>query len=96
MLDTCKYLQGRGFDVTWHLPVDGKGRVNPDDVKKAIRGDTILISVMTANNETGTIMPIREIGQIAREHDILFHTDAVQAAGIYRCMWTSWMWTCCR
>jgi cysteine desulfurase len=80
VLDTCKYLQGRGFDVTY-LPVDGKGRVNPDDVKKAIRGDTILISVMTANNETGTIMPIREIGQIAREHDILFHTDAVQAAG---------------
>lgn len=80
VLDTCKYLQGRGFDVTY-LPVDGKGRVNPDDVKKAIRGDTILISVMTANNETGTIMPIRETGQIAREHDILFHTDAVQAAG---------------
>lgn len=80
VLETCKYLQGRGFDVTY-LPVDGLGRVNPDDVKKAIRGDTILISVMTANNETGTIMPIREIGKIAREHDILFHTDAVQAAG---------------
>lgn len=80
VLDTCKYLQGRGFDVTY-LPVDGQGRVNPDDVEKEIRGDTILISVMTANNETGTIMPIREIGRIAREHDVLFHTDAVQAAG---------------
>jgi cysteine desulfurase len=80
VLDTCKYLRGRGFDVTY-LPVDGQGRVNPDDVEKAIRADTILISIMTANNETGTIMPIREIGQIARSHDVLFHTDGVQAAG---------------
>jgi cysteine desulfurase len=80
VLDTCKYLRSRGFDVTY-LPVDGHGRVNPDDVKKEIRGDTILISVMTANNETGTIMPILEIGRIARDHDVLFHTDAVQAAG---------------
>lgn len=80
VLDTCKYLRSRGFDVTY-LPVDGKGRVNPDDVEKAVRPDTILISIMTANNETGTIMPIVEIGRIARSHDILFHTDAVQAVG---------------
>jgi len=80
ILETCEYLHGRGFDVTY-LPVDSLGRVNPDDVKRAIRKDTILISVMAANNETGTIMPVREIGRIAREHDVLFHTDAVQAAG---------------
>ncbi len=80
VLDTCKYLRSRGFDVTY-LPVDGLGRVNPDDVEKAVRADTILISVMTANNETGTIMPIRQIAQIARTHDVLLHTDAVQAAG---------------
>jgi cysteine desulfurase len=80
VLDTCKYLRGRGFDVTY-LPVDSHGCVNPDEVEKAIRADTILISVMTANNETGVIMPLREIGRIARAHDVLFHTDAVQAAG---------------
>ena len=80
VLDTCKYLRSRGFDVTY-LPVDALGRVSPDDVERAIRADTILISIMTANNETGTIMPIREIGRIARAHDVLFHTDAVQAAG---------------
>ena len=80
VLDTCKYLRSRGFDVTY-LPVNDKGCVNAGDVEKAIRGDTILISVMTANNETGTIMPIRQIAHIARAHDVLLHTDAVQAVG---------------
>lgn len=80
VLDTCDYLKSRGFDVT-NLPVDSMGRVSPEAVEQAIRPDTILISVMFANNETGVIMPIAEIGNIARRHDILFHTDAVQAVG---------------
>lgn len=80
VLDTCKYLRSRGFEVTY-LPVDKLGRVSAKDVEQAIRPDTILISIMTANNETGTIMPIAEIGKIARERDVLFHTDAVQAVG---------------
>ena len=80
VLHTCRSLEREGFEVTY-LPVDGKGFVNPDDVSGAIRKDTILISVMAANNEIGTIEPIEEIGRIAREHEIAFHTDAVQAAG---------------
>jgi cysteine desulfurase len=80
ILHACEWLEGRGFDVTY-LPVDEYGMVSPDDVEQAIRPETILISVMYANNEVGTIQPIREIGTIAKNHGILFHTDAVQAAG---------------
>jgi len=80
VMETCKFLQGRGFEVTY-LPVDGYGLVEPQDVKKAITDKTILISVMHANNEVGTIEPIAEIGKIAREAGIYFHTDAVQAVG---------------
>ena len=80
VLNTCRYLEGGGFEVTY-LPVDGGGRVDPADVKKAIRGNTILISVMYANNETGTLSPLKEIGLVAREHGILFHSDMVQALG---------------
>lgn len=80
VLDTCKYLEKNGYEVTF-LPVDGYGMVDPVDVKKAIRRDTILISIMHANNEIGTIEPIEEIGRIAREHEVVFHTDAVQTAG---------------
>ena len=80
VLHTCQWLEKQGFQVTY-LPVDGEGRVVPAEVEKAIRQDTILISVMTANNEIGTLEPVREIGRIAREHGVLFHTDAVQAAG---------------
>lgn len=78
ILHTCAYLEQRGYEVTY-LDVDADGLVSPEDVKKAIRPDTILISVMFANNEIGTIEPIEEIGAIAHEHGILFHTDAVQA-----------------
>ncbi len=78
VLHTCEYLEKRGFEVTY-LDVDEFGTVKLDELKKAIRPDTILISVMFANNEIGTIQPIREIGEIAKEHGILFHTDAVQA-----------------
>lgn len=78
ILHTCAYLEQQGYEVTC-LDVDADGLVSPEDVKKAIRPDTILISVMFANNEIGTIEPIEEIGAIAHEHGILFHTDAVQA-----------------
>lgn len=80
ILRTCEYLEKKGFEVTY-LDVDENGFVNPADVEKAIRPDTILISIMTANNEIGTIEPIAEIGKIAKEHGVLFHTDAVQAFG---------------
>ena len=80
ILHTCEYLEKKGFEVTY-LDVDEYGTVKLDELKKAIRPDTILISVMTANNEIGTIQPIAEIGAIAKEHGILFHTDAVQAFG---------------
>jgi cysteine desulfurase len=80
MLETCKFLEEQGFSVTY-LPVDGYGMVAPNDVKKAITSRTILISVMHANNEVGTIEPIAEIGNIAREAEIYFHTDAVQTVG---------------
>ena len=80
ILHTGEYLQKRGYEVTY-LDVDEYGVVKLDDLKAAIRPDTILISVMFANNEIGTIQPIKEIGEIAHEHGILFHTDAVQAVG---------------
>lgn len=80
VLHTCQYLEKKGYEVTY-LGVDEFGMISLDELKAAIRPDTILISVMFANNEIGTIQPIAEIGKIAREKGILFHTDAVQAAG---------------
>jgi len=80
VLDSCKRLEQQGFKVTC-LPVDGRGRVDPDSVHHAHQTQTILVSIMLANNEVGTIQPIAEIGRIAHEHGALFHTDAVQAAG---------------
>lgn len=80
ILHTCEWLEQMGFRVTY-LPVNKYGMVNPHDVERAVCKDTILISIMTANNEIGTIQPIAEIGQIARRHGVLFHTDAVQAVG---------------
>ena len=78
ILHTCEYLEKRGYEVTY-LDVDENGLVDPKKVEEALRPDMILISIMTANNEIGTIQPIREIGEIARAHGVLFHTDAVQA-----------------
>ena len=80
VLNTCLWLEGQGFEVTY-LPVDKYGMVSPEELKNAIRADTILISIMLANNEIGTIQPVEEIGKIAREKKIYFHTDAVQAIG---------------
>jgi cysteine desulfurase len=80
VLETCKFLERLGFAVTF-LPVDGYGMIDPDAVKRAITEKTLLISVMHANNEVGTIEPIAEIGRVARESGICFHTDAVQTAG---------------
>lgn len=78
ILHTCAYLEKRGFEVTY-IDVDENGIIKLEELKAAIRPDTILISVMFANNEIGTVQPIKEIGAVAREHGILFHTDAVQA-----------------
>ncbi|MDE7404446.1 MAG: cysteine desulfurase NifS, partial [Lachnospiraceae bacterium] len=80
ILHTCQYLEKRGYEITY-IDVDEDGMLKLEDLKKAIRPDTILISVMYANNEIGTIQPIAEIGRFARENGILFHTDAVQAYG---------------
>ncbi|MBF7097194.1 cysteine desulfurase NifS [Alkalibacter mobilis] len=80
VLHTCKYLEKHGFEVSY-LPVDEYGMVDPEDVRNSIKESTILITVMYANNEIGTIQPIKKIGEIARENDVYFHTDAVQAFG---------------
>ncbi|MDR2720210.1 MAG: cysteine desulfurase, partial [Nitrososphaerota archaeon] len=80
VLDTCKHLEGMGKRVTY-IPVDNQGIINLDALEEAITEKTALISVMTANNEIGTIAPIKEIGTIAHKHDVLFHTDATQAVG---------------
>ena len=80
VLETCKELEKEGFEVSY-ISVDEKGLLNIEELKQAIKPSTILISIMFANNEIGTIQPIEEIGQIAKEHKIVFHTDAVQAAG---------------
>ena len=85
-LYTCEYLEKTGFEVTY-LPVDRYGMVDPQEVERAIRSDTILVSIMFANNEIGTIQPIKEIGTIAKSKDVYFHTDAVQSCRQcrYRC-----------
>lgn len=80
VLHTLKRLEMRGFEITL-LDVDGEGSVSPDDVRAAMRPDTALVTIMTANNEIGTIMPVKEIATICREKGVLFHTDAVQAVG---------------
>ena len=80
ILHTCEYLEKKGAEITY-LDVDENGLVNVDELQKAIRPETILISIMFANNEIGTIEPVKEIGMIAKEHGVLFHTDAVQAFG---------------
>jgi cysteine desulfurase len=80
VLETCKFLEGQGFTITY-LPVDGFGIVDPIEVKKALTNKTILVSIMTANNECGTIEPVANIGALTGEAEIYFHTDAVQAVG---------------
>ena len=80
VLNSCKRLEQMGCEVTY-VPVNGSGEVDPDDVRKALRPNTRLISIMMANNETGVLQPVEEIGGIAQEADVFFHTDAVQAAG---------------
>lgn len=81
VLHTCQELEKQGYEVTY-LPVDKYGRVSVEDLRNSIRPDTILVSIMFANNEIGTIMPVKEIGAVCRENGVLFHTDAVQAIGM--------------
>lgn len=80
ILHTCEYLKKNGFDITY-VKCDSKGLINPEDIKNAIRDDTALVSVMYANNEIGTIQPIKEIADVCHQKGVLFHTDAVQAVG---------------
>ena len=80
VMEVCKFLERRGFTITY-LPVDEYGLVDPDDVRKAITAKTILISIIHANNEVGTVEPVSEIGEIAKEAEVYFHTDAVQSVG---------------
>ena len=79
VLNSCKSLQDRGIEVAY-VPVDGRGSVDPDDVRRALRPNTRLVTIMMANNETGVLQPVSEIGKICAEADVYFHTDAVQAA----------------
>jgi len=81
VLEPCRFLETRGLEVSY-VPVDRTGRIDPDDVRRALRDDTILVSVMHANNEIGTIQPIAEVGQLVRGRGALMHTDAAQSAGI--------------
>ena len=83
VLNTCRWLEKQGFRVTY-LPVDADGTVNPENVRDAICPETILVSIMTANNEIGTVQPVAQIGEICREKGVAFHTDAVQAVGMLR------------
>jgi cysteine desulfurase len=80
ILNPCLYLLEEGWDVTF-VRVDGQGRVDPEDIRRAIKSDTVLISVMHANNETGAIQPLAEVSQVARKHGILCHSDAAQSVG---------------
>ncbi len=80
VLHTCQYLEKKGYEITY-LDVDENGLVNPEDLEASIRPDTILVTIMFANNEIGTVQPIKELGEIAHKHNVLFHTDAVQAFG---------------
>ena len=81
ILDTCRALERKGLATVTYLPVDKTGRVDPEDVRKAITDKTVLVTIMFANNEIGTVQPLAEIGQITREKGVLFHTDAVQGVG---------------
>jgi len=78
--EVCKSLEKQGFEITW-LPVDAFEKVNPKDVEKAIGPNTVLVTIMHANNEVGTIQPVKEIGEIVKKHGVLFHTDAAQSVG---------------
>jgi len=95
VLHTCQYLKKQGFEITY-LPVDEYGLVDPNDLKEAIKDNTILVSIMYANNEIGTIEPIEELADIAKDRGILFHTDAVQAVGNVPIDLKNWMLICCQ
>jgi cysteine desulfurase len=89
VLEPCRQLEREGFRVSY-LPVDGHGRVNPADVERELAPETCLVSVMTANNEVGTLQPVAEIGRVCRDHGVIFHTDAAQAVGRIRTSVDEW------
>jgi cysteine desulfurase len=91
-LDSCQHLEKNGFKVTY-LPVTPGGQVRASDVAAAVTDETILISVMHVNNEVGTIQPVAEIGRLAKERGILFHSDGVQSVGKVPWMWKNCTWT---
>ena len=93
VMEPCHFLEREGFEVTF-LPVDAQGFVDPQDVAKAITGRTVLVSIMHANNEIGTLQPIVEIRRIARERGVCLHTDAVQTVGHIRSTWVISAWIC--
>ena len=93
VLNSCKHLEASGCEVTY-VPVDGSGQVDPDDVRRALRPDTRLITIMAANNETGVLQPGEEIGKIAAEADVYFHTDAVQAQERSQSTSSAWVAIC--
>src|SRR3984957_4069863 len=80
VLNSCRHLEESGCEVTY-VPVNSRGQIDPNDVRRAVRPNTRLITIMMANNETGVLQPVEEIGKVAAEADVYFHTDAVQAAG---------------
>ena len=91
VLDTCAYLAQQGYTVTY-VPVDAHGVVDPEAVREALTDETILVSIMYANNETGVLQPIADIARLVRQRGILMHTDAVQAFGKMPLGWRSWVW----
>ncbi len=80
VLEVCRHLSSMGYEITY-VPVDSHGKVSPDDVENAVRSDTVLITIMHANNEVGTIQPLADIASVAKKRNIAFHTDASQSAG---------------
>ena len=95
VMQPIRLLQAAGWEVTV-LPVDAEGRVRVEDLERTLRDDTVLVSIMHANNEVGTVQPIQDIAALTRKRGIVLHCDAAQSLGKFRCPSTRWVWTCSR